>query len=65
MPLSRHCERSEAIQLGGVKEEAGLLRRFAPRNDEKNQVFDSAFFEANVALRLSSSSTFTPFLRMM
>ena len=29
------------------------------------QVFDSAFFETNVALRLSNSSTFTPFLRMM
>jgi hypothetical protein len=28
----RHCERSEAIQLYG-KKEAGLLRRFAPRND--------------------------------
>ncbi len=29
------------------------------------QVFDSAFFEANVALRLSNSSTFTPLRRMM
>jgi hypothetical protein len=29
--LSRHGERSEAIQLLGHK--AGLLRRFAPRND--------------------------------
>src|SRR3954447_23335479 len=27
----RHCERSEAIQL--VNHKAGLLRRFAPRND--------------------------------
>src|SRR3954452_19030310 len=27
----RHCERSEAIQLANHK--AGLLRRFAPRND--------------------------------
>ena len=27
----RHCERSEAIQSGNAK--AGLLRRFAPRND--------------------------------
>jgi hypothetical protein len=28
----RHCERSEAIQRGHVG--TGLLRRFAPRNDE-------------------------------
>src|SRR3954468_7791001 len=27
----RHCERSEAIQLANHK--AGLLRRFAPRNE--------------------------------
>ena len=30
-PTHRHCERSEAIQLFHRK--AGLLRRFAPRND--------------------------------
>jgi hypothetical protein len=30
--LTRHCERSEAIQL--YRSKAGLLRRFAPRNDE-------------------------------
>jgi len=30
----RHCERSEAIHLA-AKEEDGLLRRFAPRNDGK------------------------------
>src|SRR3954468_4978627 len=29
---TRHCERSGAIQLANHK--AGLLRRFAPRNDE-------------------------------
>ena len=29
------------------------------------QVFVSAFFETNTAFRLSISSTFTPFLRMM
>jgi len=29
--VSRHCERSEAIQLRCIG--AGLLRRFAPRND--------------------------------
>jgi hypothetical protein len=29
----RHCERSEAIQLGTAKKD-GLLRRIAPRNDE-------------------------------
>ena len=29
----RHCERSEAIQLGGTRE-GRLLRRFAPRNDD-------------------------------
>lgn len=28
-------------------------------------VFSAAFFGANVALRLSNSSTFTPFFRMM
>jgi hypothetical protein len=30
---SRHCERSEAIQLCCSKK-AGLLRRCAPRNDD-------------------------------
>jgi hypothetical protein len=30
--FGRHCERSEAIQKAG--KEAGLLPRFAPRNDE-------------------------------
>src|SRR6187551_3307879 len=30
----RHCERSEAIQ-GIPAQRSGLLRRFAPRNDEK------------------------------
>jgi hypothetical protein len=30
----RHCERSEAIQSGGRHAISGLLRRFAPRNDE-------------------------------
>jgi hypothetical protein len=31
---TRHCERSEAIQLfGKTMKKAGLLRRFAPRND--------------------------------
>jgi hypothetical protein len=29
----RHCERSEAIQLWRRAKKAGLLRRFAPRND--------------------------------
>jgi hypothetical protein len=33
MTLKRHCERSEAIQLSRSK--AGLLRRFAPRNDDE------------------------------
>jgi hypothetical protein len=42
----------------GSSFERALLRMRA-------QVFDSAFFETNVALRLSNSSTFTPFLRMM
>ena len=32
--LSRHCERSEAIQYAASK--AGLLRRYAPRNDGEN-----------------------------
>jgi hypothetical protein len=37
---SRHCERSEAIQRDSrsrnqdLNRQAGLLRRFAPRNDE-------------------------------
>jgi hypothetical protein len=31
--LNRHCERSEAIQCD--KKRAGLLRRFAPRNDDE------------------------------
>jgi hypothetical protein len=30
----RHCERSEAIHLSARKH--GLLRRYAPRNDELN-----------------------------
>jgi hypothetical protein len=30
----RHCERSEAIH-GAARKKAGLLRRFAPRNDER------------------------------
>ena len=29
----RHCERSEAIHLA-AEEKRGLLRRFAPRNDD-------------------------------
>ncbi len=29
--LTRHCERSEAIQ--GTANQSGLPRRFAPRND--------------------------------
>jgi hypothetical protein len=33
MTNSRHCERSEAIQYCAAKPKAGLLRRFAPRND--------------------------------
>jgi hypothetical protein len=37
----RHCERSEAIQLYGSK--AGLLRRFAPRNDDY-AAFSASFF---------------------
>jgi enoyl-CoA hydratase len=37
--LNRHCERSEAIQLFCGRKEAGLLRRFAPRNDEKADHF--------------------------
>src|SRR5262249_60087452 len=31
--IIRHCERSEAIQLSCRGDKAGLLRRFAPRND--------------------------------
>src|SRR5437879_6031763 len=31
--FSRHCERSEAIQLPLQLKKAGLLRRYAPRND--------------------------------
>src|SRR5216683_2089855 len=31
----RHCERSEAIQTTDRRLLAGLLRRFAPRNDER------------------------------
>ena len=38
----------------------------APNSGKRaRQVFDSAFFEANVALRLSNNSTFTPLRRMM
>jgi hypothetical protein len=33
---NRHCERSEAIHLSAQKKN-GLLRRFAPRNDEKKR----------------------------
>ena len=32
--LSRHCERSEAKQSSYFLAATGLLRRFAPRNDE-------------------------------
>ncbi len=35
----RHCERSEAIQLCQIK--AGLLRRFAPRNDGGYRLFSN------------------------
>jgi len=76
MALSRHCEPTgrreappddklrEAIQLAAQRTKldcfvASLLAM------TKNQVFVSAFFETNTALRLSISSTFTPFLRMM
>ena len=54
--------------------DAGRLDCFVAsllRNDEENapqmtrQVFNSAFFATNVALRLSNSSTFTPLRRMM
>jgi ABC-type nickel/cobalt efflux system permease component RcnA len=31
---ARHCERSEAIQTTRAASKTGLLRRFAPRNDE-------------------------------
>ena len=41
------------------------MTRWAPRKRDADQVFDSAFFQANVALRLSSNSTFTPLRRMM
>ncbi len=40
----------------------------APGSDKSEgacQVFNSAFFEANVAFRLSNSSTFTPLRCMM
>jgi hypothetical protein len=30
----RHCERSEAIQQALPQGRTGLLRRFAPRNDD-------------------------------
>jgi hypothetical protein len=40
--LTRHCERSEAIHRGEIVgklesqiQRHGLLRRFAPRNDER------------------------------
>src|SRR5437667_8826112 len=36
-----------------------------PTAEAVRQVFCSAFFGMKVALRLSNSSTFTPFLRMM
>ena len=39
--LARHCERSEAIHVQQGK--YGLLRRFAPRNDEKLLGFPGAF----------------------
>src|SRR5258708_3717030 len=31
--LDRHCERSEAIRSASTTAKAGLLRRYAPRND--------------------------------
>src|SRR5207249_2446812 len=34
--LNRHCERSEAIQK--ASNQAGLLRRFAPRNDDRSEL---------------------------
>src|SRR5487761_2604013 len=35
---SRHCERSEAIHLAAERRN-GLLRRFAPRNDDSHSSF--------------------------
>src|SRR6266581_6161305 len=36
---TRHCERSEAIHRA-TKRKNGLLRRYAPRNDETRQTLD-------------------------
>jgi hypothetical protein len=47
--VNRHCERSEAIHRS-TKRKHGLLRRFAPRNDEKRIVVRNG-------LRISQLST--------
>jgi hypothetical protein len=51
--VNRHCERSEAIHRS-TKRKHGLLRRFAPRNDEKSRgcperVADIAAFDDDAA----------------
>src|ERR1700682_5744406 len=49
-PLShRHCERSEAIQLSSQRlHKAGLLRRYAPRNDGVNSLAALPLFHAGI-----------------
>jgi hypothetical protein len=42
-----------------------LPYRYQPPGAGNRHVFSTAFLGANVALMLSNSSTFTPFLRMM
>ena len=68
----RHCgsvARSNPVILVQAKTWiASALRSLAMTDHcerRVDHVFSTAFFGANVALRLSNSSTFTPFLRMM
>jgi hypothetical protein len=53
----RHCERSEAIQYCATKRKAGLLCRFAPRDDGK---YDLTLFAAFPSLRANGSRECTP-----
>ena len=57
--VSNHGAQLHSLPILRDARKGALLRM------RMRQVFDSAFFDAKVALRLSSSSTFTPLRRMM
>src|SRR3546814_11592794 len=53
--LDRHCERSEAIESG--LRDAGLPRRFAPRNDESLMSESTYFSSTSSSAMLGCSAT--------